>query len=45
MDPKLTMDVPPQVREFAKESVDQAEKQFRCFWFQPASRLRWHPDQ
>src|SRR5260221_5199778 len=26
MDPKLKMDVPPQVREFAQKSVDQAER-------------------
>jgi phasin len=31
MDPKLTMDVPPQVREFAKKSVDQAEKAISSF--------------
>ena len=31
MDPKLTMDVPPQVREFAKKSVDQAEKAVSTF--------------
>ena len=26
MDPKLKMDVPPQVREFAQKSVDQADR-------------------
>ena len=26
MDPKLKIDVPPQVREFAQKSVDQAER-------------------
>ena len=26
MDPKLMMEVPPQVREFAEKSVDQAER-------------------
>jgi phasin len=31
MEPKLTMDVPPQVREFAKKSVDQAEKAVSTF--------------
>jgi phasin len=31
MDPKLTMDIPPQVREFAKKSVDQAEKAVSTF--------------
>ena len=31
MDPKLTMDVPPQVREFARKSVDQAEKAISTF--------------
>jgi phasin len=31
MDPKLTMEVPPQVREFAKKSVDQAEKAVSTF--------------
>jgi phasin len=31
MDPKLTMDVPPQVREFAKKSVDQAERAIASF--------------
>jgi phasin len=31
MDPKLTMDVPPQVRDFAKKSVDQAEKAVSTF--------------
>lgn len=31
MDPKLTMEVPPQIREFAKKSVDQAEKAVSTF--------------
>jgi phasin len=31
MDPKLTMDVPPQVREFAEKSVDQAERAITSF--------------
>jgi phasin len=31
IDPKLTMDVPPQVREFAEKSVDQAEKALSSF--------------
>lgn len=31
MDPKMTMEVPPQVREFAKKSVDQAEKSVSTF--------------
>jgi phasin len=31
IDPKLTMDVPPQVREFAQKSVDQAEKAISTF--------------
>ena len=31
MDPKLTMDVPPQVREFAQKSVDQAERAISSF--------------
>jgi phasin len=31
MDPKMTMDVPPQVRDFAKKSVDQAEKAVSTF--------------
>jgi phasin len=31
MDPKMTMEVPPQVREFAKKSVDQAEKAVSSF--------------
>jgi phasin len=31
MDPKLTMDVPPQVRDFAQKSVDQAEKAISTF--------------
>jgi len=31
MDPKLKMDVPPQVREFAQKSVDQAEKAISSF--------------
>jgi hypothetical protein len=36
MDPKLTMEVPPQVREFAEKSVDQADsKRF--------SSARWPP--
>ena len=30
-DPKLTMEVPPQVREFAKKNVDQAEKAVSTF--------------
>ena len=31
MDPKLTIDVPPQVREFAQKSVDQAERAISSF--------------
>ena len=31
MDPKLTMEVPPQVREFAEKSVDQAERAIASF--------------
>lgn len=31
IDPKLTMDVPPQVRDFAQKSVDQAEKAISTF--------------
>ena len=31
MDPKLTMEVPPQVREFAQKSVDQAERAISSF--------------
>ena len=31
MDPKMMMDVPPQVREFAEKSVDQAEKAVSSF--------------
>jgi phasin len=31
MDPKLEMDVPPQVREFAQKSVDQAERAISSF--------------
>ncbi len=31
MDPKLTMEVPLQVREFAEKSVDQAEKAISSF--------------
>jgi hypothetical protein len=31
MDPKLTMEVPQQVREFAEKSVDQAEKAISSF--------------
>jgi phasin len=30
-DPKMTMEIPPQVREFAKKSVDQAEKAVSTF--------------
>src|ERR1700712_1052836 len=30
-DPKMTMEVPPQVREFARKSVDQAEKAVSTF--------------
>jgi phasin len=30
-DPKMTMEVPPQVREFAEKSVDQAEKAISSF--------------
>ena len=30
-DPKLTMEVPPKVREFAQKSVDQAEKAISTF--------------
>ena len=30
-DPKLTMEIPPQVREFAGKSVDQAEKAVSLF--------------
>jgi|SRR6266850_2932868 phasin len=31
MDPKLTMEVPPQIREFAEKSVDQTEKAISSF--------------
>ena len=31
MDPKMTLEVPPQVREFAEKSVDQAEKAISSF--------------
>jgi phasin len=31
MDPKMTMEVPPQIREFAEKSVDQAEKAVSSF--------------
>ncbi len=31
MDPKLTMEVPAQVRDFAEKSVDQAEKAISSF--------------
>lgn len=31
MDPKLMMEVPPQVRELAEKSVDQAEKAISSF--------------
>jgi phasin len=31
MDPKLLMEVPPQVRELAEKSVDQAEKAMSSF--------------
>jgi phasin len=31
MDPKMTMEVPTQVREIAEKSVDQAEKAFQAF--------------
>ena len=31
IDPKMTMEVPPQVREFAEKSVDQAEKAISSF--------------
>jgi len=31
MDPKMTMEVPPQIREFAEKSVDQAEKAISSF--------------
>ena len=31
MDPKLMMEVPPQVRELAEKSVDQAEKAISTF--------------
>jgi phasin len=31
IDPKMTMEVPPQVREFARKSVDQAEKAVSTF--------------
>jgi phasin len=30
-DPKLQMDIPPEVREFAQKSVDQAEKAVSTF--------------
>ena len=30
-DPKMTMEIPPQVREFAKKSLDQAEKAVSTF--------------
>jgi hypothetical protein len=31
MDPKMTMEVPPRVREFAEKSVDQAERAIASF--------------
>jgi phasin len=31
MEPKMEMDVPPRVREFAKKSVDQAERAVASF--------------
>jgi hypothetical protein len=31
IDPKIAMEVPPQVREFAKKSVDQAERAISSF--------------
>jgi phasin len=31
IEPKMTMEVPPQVREFARKSVDQAEKAVSTF--------------
>ena len=31
MDPTMTMEVPPEVREFAEKSVDQAEKAISSF--------------
>lgn len=31
IDPKVTMEVPPQVREFAQKSMDQAEKAISTF--------------
>ena len=31
MDPKMTMEVPAQVREFAEKSVDQAERAISSF--------------
>lgn len=31
IDPKLTLDVPPRVREFAQKSVDQAERAISSF--------------
>ena len=31
MDPKMKMEVPPQVREFAEKSVDQVEKAISSF--------------
>src|SRR5436190_10519316 len=31
MDPRMTMEVPPQIREFAEKSVDQAEKAISSF--------------
>jgi phasin len=37
MDSKLNMDVPPQVRQLAEKSVDQAEQAFSTF-MQSASR-------
>ena len=40
MDPKMTMEVPPQVREFAEKSVDQAEKAISSFISPPPSPLR-----
>jgi phasin len=30
-DPKMTMEIPPQVREFAEKSVDQAERAIASF--------------
>jgi phasin len=43
IDKTLTMDVPPQVREFAKKSVDQAEKAVSTFLDSASKSLAMAP--